>query len=766
MKKFTKNYALLMMFILMASLTITNSDSYGQNYVINILNHNDATGPDCSNGEIEFALDGGVYWDTYKVRLTYPNGSTYEDCGYKNYGVLHDHKYKFLNLPPGNYKLEAWHEIWSSCSANLEWYVSKNQAIGYINNCPAQPYVTAVIPESSPGCNNGIVYTSNGDAFYNLSPGYHNLNSSYLCVCTYLPYSVFVYVPGNPCQVSLTIDKADAIANCVNGSMVLSTTDAGTYVYHVAYLYDAASNLLRTKTFYSDKTDFDNVIPGSYTVEVRTYASYNSACYCSDTKQVTISSGGPLFYSPATTATDVGAHGCSNGKVRVDFNNVNDDYYLNYWNIPYKARYTAYLYDANWNIVSSANNLITDYEFTGLAPGNYNVLTVGTRYDAQGCNTPVWTNAIINQPSCITFDILSSTNTTTRCADDGTITASFTNWEGACDGYINLYKVAGTETLIDSWQIGDGALPATWSGLQSSLVFNGSYRVEAHAGDCTISQNINVDVPSCNVVVSAVGSNTPGCTGNISGSISDACALKTIALFRGANPITTLTTTDNNYNFEGLPSGTYTVSVTASDNLSGCTATSTARIRNANCPLPVNITATPTSVNKQILISWDNYNCATRYTIQYRIAGMTGWNSTHPTTNSKLLNNLFKNTVYEYRLKTQCSAFSSSDYSPIQTFCLGTCASRVAAAGNTEKESDLLIYPNPASDVVMIESGLSNEVIQAVNVFDQTGRMVSIDKTIEQGTVKINTSNFTDGIYFIQLIYPEGISQGKFIIQK
>jgi choice-of-anchor B domain-containing protein len=63
--------------------------------------------------------------------------------------------------------------------------------------------------------------------------------------------------------------------------------------------------------------------------------------------------------------------------------------------------------------------------------------------------------------------------------------------------------------------------------------------------------------------------------------------------------------------------------------------------------------------------------------------------------------------------------------------------------------SDLRIYPNPSSDRINISSG-SNEM-SSIEVYNIYGQMVySVDR-IEDTSITLNISSYTDGIYFISL---------------
>ena len=76
--------------------------------------------------------------------------------------------------------------------------------------------------------------------------------------------------------------------------------------------------------------------------------------------------------------------------------------------------------------------------------------------------------------------------------------------------------------------------------------------------------------------------------------------------------------------------------------------------------------------------------------------------------------------------------------------------------GSLVSANEILIYPNPATDVINISS--ANE-IQNVSIFNNVGQ------TIYNGPdIKINTSNFESGIYLIRIETKEGIETQKITI--
>jgi hypothetical protein len=65
-------------------------------------------------------------------------------------------------------------------------------------------------------------------------------------------------------------------------------------------------------------------------------------------------------------------------------------------------------------------------------------------------------------------------------------------------------------------------------------------------------------------------------------------------------------------------------------------------------------------------------------------------------------------------------------------------------------DTKYLIFPNPANQFVLISS--NNEPIKSVKLFDNIGRLIlSQEITLFEKEVQINLSNYSEGIYIIQI---------------
>ena len=76
------------------------------------------------------------------------------------------------------------------------------------------------------------------------------------------------------------------------------------------------------------------------------------------------------------------------------------------------------------------------------------------------------------------------------------------------------------------------------------------------------------------------------------------------------------------------------------------------------------------------------------------------------------------------------------------------------------QNSELKIYPNPAQQYFIVE--LPKEQNFSLLVYDVTGQKVYENKNAI-GTVKVDCSNFSNGIYFVRAVNQRTVLTGKMI---
>ncbi len=74
------------------------------------------------------------------------------------------------------------------------------------------------------------------------------------------------------------------------------------------------------------------------------------------------------------------------------------------------------------------------------------------------------------------------------------------------------------------------------------------------------------------------------------------------------------------------------------------------------------------------------------------------------------------------------------------------------------------MYPNPASDRLMIQNSL--EDLRAIQVFNLMGELVLSEEGLQPGFMEMDLSRFAQGTYMVRLITDKGLAHRKLIIKK
>jgi hypothetical protein len=72
------------------------------------------------------------------------------------------------------------------------------------------------------------------------------------------------------------------------------------------------------------------------------------------------------------------------------------------------------------------------------------------------------------------------------------------------------------------------------------------------------------------------------------------------------------------------------------------------------------------------------------------------------------------------------------------------------------------ISPNPTNGTVSITSRYDFEKIELLSI---TGQILS-SETVNSKSHQLNLTNFSEGIYFVRLIYPNGLSNVKKVVKQ
>ena len=97
------------------------------------------------------------------------------------------------------------------------------------------------------------------------------------------------------------------------------------------------------------------------------------------------------------------------------------------------------------------------------------------------------------------------------------------------------------------------------------------------------------------------------------------------------------------------------------------------------------------------------------------------------------------------------------------TNCSNACSSAPTEIG--EISPAVSLYPNPATDMITIDTeGLTGKIFE-VRIYDLSGQLVDQQRNVSRNHIEINTSTFQSGMYWCTVKTNIGQTQVKFIVQ-
>ena len=79
--------------------------------------------------------------------------------------------------------------------------------------------------------------------------------------------------------------------------------------------------------------------------------------------------------------------------------------------------------------------------------------------------------------------------------------------------------------------------------------------------------------------------------------------------------------------------------------------------------------------------------------------------------------------------------------------------------------SELILYPNPATDILKIETG--TDVIDRVSIYDISGKLISEKNDVNSTRTFFNTNGLPSGLYIIEVVGDDGVpSRDKVIVAR
>jgi PKD repeat protein len=418
------------------------------------------------------------------------------------------------------------------------------------------------------------------------------------------------------------------------------------------------------------------------------------------------------------------------------------------------------------SITINANPSITGSANTTICSGTTTTLTAG------GATTYVWsptTGLNISTGTTVNAAPTASTTYTVVGTGSGGCTGSRTvavtvNSAPTLTTSANASICSGTSTTMSA----SGATSYTWTPNTSINTSTGSsvtatptssttYTVTGSGTNgCTSSKTITVTVNANPVLTGSA--NTTTCSGTTTTLTSGGATTYAWSPTTGLN-ISTGTTV----NAAPTASTTYTVVGTGSG---GCTGSRTVSVKlTSTCGVPTGITVqniTGTSAQ----ITWSAQPCAITYRLQYRASGLISWTNISSISGATIsITGLQSNTTYQYRLRSNCSTSTNSNYSAIQTFST-TSSLKTSNELNDEYET-ANIYPNPTSGILNINVSYDEAGMLQLELYNIYGQRVwqQFQWVESEGVFNFNISHLAPGVYMLMMRKEQETSSYKLIKQ-
>jgi len=172
------------------------------------------------------------------------------------------------------------------------------------------------------------------------------------------------------------------------------------------------------------------------------------------------------------------------------------------------------------------------------------------------------------------------------------------------------------------------------------------------------------------------------------------------------------------------------------------------------CATPTGLTATDIT-KESITVSWDNVEGIT-WNVQYR-TGNGSFTPINATTNTYVITGLTPETTYEIQVQAVCSEDNMSEWATIT-------ATTLADGVNSYLENNVVLYPNPAKEVINVQCTLNDAqwngaTLEVLDVYGKLLQTLKADSEITQ----INVSNLANGMYFVRMTTEQGVVTKRFV---
>ena len=153
-----------------------------------------------------------------------------------------------------------------------------------------------------------------------------------------------------------------------------------------------------------------------------------------------------------------------------------------------------------------------------------------------------------------------------------------------------------------------------------------------------------------------------------------------------------------------------------------------------------NITTSKAKLHCDLVTTAESYN------FWYRPVGALAWTKKSSVTNFKTIKTLLPETEYEFKVRAKCSDGDFTDFSAIALF-----TTLPLKKGEINEIPKVEIYPNPASDILNIETQNFNSDFSC-KIFDIAGNQLKeVYFDGEKTFVSIDISHLPEGMFFLQI---------------
>jgi hypothetical protein len=184
------------------------------------------------------------------------------------------------------------------------------------------------------------------------------------------------------------------------------------------------------------------------------------------------------------------------------------------------------------------------------------------------------------------------------------------------------------------------------------------------------------------------------------------------------------------------------------------------------CPAPASGFNVTNITSNSAALTWNVVDCAKGYKIHYRVKGTTAWTTAQINSNigAVSLTGLTSNKIYQWRIATKCKSdvvvYSSYSANKQFTTAASFAVNNAIADARVETRSSFnKVYPNPANNtaVVLVTSNkISSYSFELTDVSGKVLQSKTGKLSREENKIVLDVSNYTPGIYLINVIDKEG----------